>query len=162
MQRPLFSYFSTQNAHSCTNFCNKLHGIGPAGRVDHPPAPQHQIVHLRLLRRSDLSPAAGCPARGVAHPARKVPDWPSGAAGSPGRWLKLKQLNNHLALKNKCSKIFLVAPRLNQCLDLKHKNQHLESPQKVALMPRVSGIIEQIEFKEGDAVKQCFISMNDQ
>ncbi|MDN3484389.1 efflux RND transporter periplasmic adaptor subunit [Pseudoalteromonas sp. APC 3224] len=30
----------------------------------------------------------------------------------------------------------------------------LESPQKVALMPRVSGIIEQIEFKEGDAVKQ--------
>ena len=30
----------------------------------------------------------------------------------------------------------------------------LESPQEVALMPRVSGIIDSIEFKEGDVVKQ--------
>lgn len=30
----------------------------------------------------------------------------------------------------------------------------IESPQKVALMPRVSGVIEQIEFKEGDAVQK--------
>ncbi|WP_409425836.1 efflux RND transporter periplasmic adaptor subunit [Pseudoalteromonas sp. RW-H-Ap-1] len=30
----------------------------------------------------------------------------------------------------------------------------LESPQEVALMPRVSGIIDSIEFKEGDAVKE--------
>jgi len=30
----------------------------------------------------------------------------------------------------------------------------LESPQEVALMPRVSGVIDSIEFKEGDVVKQ--------
>ncbi|MGY8878948.1 MAG: efflux RND transporter periplasmic adaptor subunit, partial [Pseudoalteromonas sp.] len=30
----------------------------------------------------------------------------------------------------------------------------LESPQEVALMPRVSGIIDSIEFKEGDVVKE--------
>ncbi|ASM52173.1 hypothetical protein PESP_b0643 [Pseudoalteromonas espejiana DSM 9414] len=30
----------------------------------------------------------------------------------------------------------------------------LESPEEVALMPRVSGIIDSIEFKEGDVVKQ--------
>ncbi|WP_404344154.1 efflux RND transporter periplasmic adaptor subunit [Pseudoalteromonas mariniglutinosa] len=30
----------------------------------------------------------------------------------------------------------------------------LEAPQEVALMPRVSGVIEQISFQEGDAVKQ--------
>jgi Membrane-fusion protein len=31
----------------------------------------------------------------------------------------------------------------------------LESPQEVALMPRVSGVIEQITFNEGDLVKKA-------
>ena len=30
----------------------------------------------------------------------------------------------------------------------------LEAPQEVALMPRVSGVIDKINFKEGDSVKE--------
>ena len=58
-----------------------------------------------------------------------------------------------------------AAPRALQPIDVAEvlvapvQNWHtytsrLESPEEVALMPRVSGVIENIAFKEGDAVKQ--------
>ncbi|KYL30807.1 efflux transporter periplasmic adaptor subunit [Pseudoalteromonas agarivorans] len=48
-----------------------------------------------------------------------------------------------------------VAPVLVKPVQSWHTyTTRLESPQEVALMPRVSGIIDSIEFKEGDVVKQ--------
>ncbi|TMO73541.1 efflux transporter periplasmic adaptor subunit [Pseudoalteromonas sp. S3785] len=48
-----------------------------------------------------------------------------------------------------------VAPVLIKPVQSWHTyTTRLESPEEVALMPRVSGIIDSIEFKEGDVVKQ--------
>ncbi|KKN42375.1 hypothetical protein LCGC14_0713930 [marine sediment metagenome] len=48
-----------------------------------------------------------------------------------------------------------VAPVLVKPVQSWHTyTTRLESPQEVALMPRVSGIIDSIEFKEGDVVKE--------
>ncbi|WP_338365511.1 efflux RND transporter periplasmic adaptor subunit [uncultured Pseudoalteromonas sp.] len=48
-----------------------------------------------------------------------------------------------------------VAPVLVKPVQSWHTyTTRLESPEEVALMPRVSGIIDSIEFKEGDVVKQ--------